>query len=326
MRELIINFPNQLKESIHIANTVELKFERTITSIVICGLGGSGIGGEIVKQWYKSISKLPIEVCHGYELPAHLNRNTLVISCSYSGNTEETLSTVKEAIEKKALVIGITSGGKLLEILKENHFQYITIPGGLPPRSALAYSLVQLVEILEQSKVSTESLRSNLVEAIELIERSKAKIQDVATLIVEKSASKKLMLYAEDKFSPVLLRTCQQINENSKELAFYNVVPEMNHNEIVGWADDSADLFVVFVRSELENSRNKSRLDISYEIISKKAESIIVESDGENLVDQSLYLIHLFDWVSLLKAERKRIDVVEVDVIDLLKSRLAASV
>lgn len=326
MRELIINFPNQLKESIHIANTVELKFERTITSIVICGLGGSGIGGEIVKQWYKSIARLPIEVCHGYELPAHLNRNTLVISCSYSGNTEETLSTVKEAIEKKALVIGITSGGKLLEILKENHFQYITIPGGLPPRSALAYSLVQLVEILEQSKVSTESLKSKLVQAIDLIERRKEKIHDVATLIVEKSASKKLMMYAEDKFAPVLLRTCQQINENSKELAFYNVVPEMNHNEIVGWADDSADLFVVFVRSELENSRNKSRLDISYEIISKKAESIIVESDGENLVDQSLYLIHLFDWVSLLKAERKRIDVVEVDVIDLLKSRLAASV
>lgn len=324
MRNLITHFPNQLRESIQIAETVELKFDRTITNVVICGLGGSGIGGEIVKEWMRPLANLSIEVCHRYKLPEYVNHNTLVIACSYSGNTEETLTAVQEAIDKKALLIGITSGGDLKNILTNIKAQYVTIPGGLPPRSALAYSLVQLIEIIEQAGVTLERISPKLIRAIELIEQTQPSIISLAQRLVEQSGSKKLMLYAEDQFHPVLLRTCQQLNENSKELAFYNVVPEMNHNEIVGWAKDPKDMFVVFVRSNLENSRNASRLDISFEIISDKTEVVKVEARGEHLIDQSLYLIHLFDWVSLLKAERKEIDVTEVKVIDYLKSQLAS--
>lgn len=324
MRNLITHFPNQLRESIQIAETVELKFDRTITNVVICGLGGSGIGGEIVKEWMRPLANLSIEVCHRYKLPEYVNHNTLVIACSYSGNTEETPTAVQEAIDKKALLIGITSGGDLKNILTNIKAQYVTIPGGLPPRSALAYSLVQLIEIIEQAGVTLERISPKLIRAIELIEQTQPSIISLAQRLVEQSGSKKLMLYAEDQFHPVLLRTCQQLNENSKELAFYNVVPEMNHNEIVGWAKDPKDMFVVFVRSNLENSRNASRLDISFEIISDKTEVVKVEARGEHLIDQSLYLIHLFDWVSLLKAERKEIDVTEVKVIDYLKSQLAS--
>lgn len=324
MRNLITQFPNQLRESIHIAESVELKFNRTITNVVICGLGGSGIGGEIAKEWLRPLANLSIEVCHRYKLPAYVNRNTLVIACSYSGNTEETLTAVQEAIDKKALLIGITSGGELKKILTNIGAQYITIPGGLPPRSALAYPLVQLIEIIEQAGISSEPIKPKLLRAIELIEQNQSSIVALAQQLVEQSGDKKLLLYAEDQFEPVVLRTCQQLNENSKELGFYNVVPEMNHNEIVGWANDPKDLFVVFVRSNLENPRNASRLDISFEVISGKTEVFTVEAQGEHLVDQSLYLIHLFDWVSLLKAERKEIDVTEVKVIDYLKSQLAS--
>lgn len=325
MRNLITHFPNQLKESINIANSTVLKFDRTITNIVICGLGGSGIGGEIAKEWFRPVANLSIEVCHRYKLPAYVTRNTLIIACSYSGNTEESLAMVREAVDKKALIIGITSGGELKDILTAQRAQFITIPGGLPPRSALAYSLVQLIEIIEQASAAVGSLKPKLVDAIALIEKNQSSIVAMAKSIVEKSENKKLMLYAEDQFFPVLLRTCQQMNENSKELAFYNVVPEMNHNEIVGWAQDPKDMCVVFLRSNLENARNTSRLNISFDIISDKTEALVVEAQGQHLVDQSLFFIHLFDWVSLLKAEHKEIDVTEVKVIDHLKAQLASS-
>ena len=121
MKELIQHFPDQLMEAINISETYQWNPERTITNVVICGLGGSGIGGEIAKEWTKSIARIPIEVCHSYELPEYVSKTTLIISCSYSGNTEETLATLDEAFLKEALVVGITSGGKLAELLKEKN-------------------------------------------------------------------------------------------------------------------------------------------------------------------------------------------------------------
>jgi glucose/mannose-6-phosphate isomerase len=120
-----------------------------------------------------------------------------------------------------------------------------------------------------------------------------------------------------------MLRACQQINENSKELAFFNVIPEMNHNEIVGWAEKPKNISVVMLRSDLENSRNSKRLDITHEIILRKNAVLEVKAKGNNFIEQAFYLIHLVDWLSLLKAEKKSIDVIEVDVIDYLKNELS---
>jgi glucose/mannose-6-phosphate isomerase len=323
MKELITNFPQQLNEGINISKTVELKFDRTISNIVICGLGGSGIGGEIVKKWLKSNSFLPIEVCHSYDLPEYVSRFTLVIACSYSGNTEETLSCLDQALELDALIIGVTSGGKMKETLKKTRNQFIQVPGGLPPRSALAYPLVQIIEIFEQVDILKYSIRDKIKGSIELLNKEQVAIQSIANDLLKKSSGKRILLYSEDQFSTVLLRTCQQINENSKELAFFNVIPEMNHNEIVGWAEKQNDLCVISVRSSLENERNGRRLDITEEVVSKKADLCIVNAKGEDLIEQTLYLIHVFDWLSFYKAEQKGIDVTEVDVIDYLKAELS---
>lgn len=323
MKELITNFPNQLQEGINISKTVDLTFDRKISNVVICGLGGSGIGGEIVKQWLKNNSTVPIEVCHSYDLPEYVTNFTLIITCSYSGNTEETLSCLDQALELYAFVIGVTSGGKMKEILQKTDNQFIEVPGGLPPRSALAYPLIQLVEIFEQSGILKYSIREKLLTSIALINKEQSSIKTIAEELLGKSTGKRILLYSEDKFAPVLLRVCQQINENSKELAFFNVIPEMNHNEIVGWAETQNDIYTIFVRSNLENDRNRMRLDITSKIISSKSDSQYVFAKGENMIEQSLYLIHIFDWLSLYKSEQKGIDVIEVEVIDYLKSQLA---
>lgn len=133
-----------------------------------------------------------------------------------------------------------------------------------------------------------------------------------------------MILYGEDTLAPILLRACQQLNENSKELAFYNVIPEMNHNEIVGWGADPGQFFTIFIRSQFENLKNEQRLNISSEIISGKTKNVHnVKGLGDNPIEEAIYLIHLFDWLSYLRAEKKGVDVSEVHVIDYLKSQLA---
>ncbi len=323
MKELIQNFPHQLKESLHIADSYQWKLDRTISNIVICGLGGSGIGGEIVTEWLKPIAKSSIYVCHGYHLPAYVTKNTLVIACSYSGNTEETLNAVEEAFEKNALVVGITSGGTLETSLKAKQCLTVKVPGGLPPRAALAYPLVQILGILVHGGLIDDSILEQIKASVSLLNNEQGAIQVIAKELMQKSLQKQLLFYAEDVFKPCLLRGCQQINENSKALAFYNVIPEMNHNEIVGWANEKEDHLVCMLRSNLEDPRNQKRLDTTKEIISKKSNVYSLLLKGNNLIEQSFYAIHLLDWLSFYLAEEKNIDVMEVHVIDYLKSTLA---
>lgn len=324
MRNLIKQFPNQLLESVEISKGYSISIPSEIKNVVVCGLGGSGIGGEIIKQWVRLDGNFPVETCHNYTLPGYVNKDSLVIVCSYSGNTEETLSALQDALDRDANIIGVSSGGTLEDVLRENSKHCIKIPGGLPPRSALAYSLVQLVEIFEQCNLVSTSLKSEVVKSIHLLQYEQAEIESLAGELLKRSKSKQVLFYSEESFRPTLLRACQQINENSKALSFFNVVPEMNHNEIVGWASEPKDLFVMFIRSDLENEANKKRLDITNKIIEKQTDSITsVDAIGVGLVQQTLYLIHLLDWFSLLKAEEKGVDVTEVKIIDFLKSELA---
>ena len=323
MKDLIRDFPKQLVEGVAISNTYKVIVDASVSNIVICGLGGSGIGGEIIKECLRPYLKLPVEVCHSYSLPEYVDSNTLVIVCSYSGNTEETLNALDEAIERKANIIGITSGGAVKKILLEQGNPVITVPGGLPPRAALAHPLVQLFEVFIQNNFVNAEIKTQLTSVISFLEKEQSEIKALASQIMEFSDDNKLLFYGEDKFHPVMLRACQQINENSKELAFFNVIPEMNHNEIVGWAEKPKNISVVMLRSDLENSRNSKRLDITHEIILRKNAVLEVKAKGNNFIEQAFYLIHLVDWLSLLKAEKKSIDVIEVDVIDYLKNELS---
>ena len=324
MRDLITNFPSQIEESITISNGIKIELDRTITNIIICGLGGSGIGGEIVKTWFKNSASLPIEVCHSYDLPKYASKTSLIIACSYSGNTEETLSTLDQAIQVNSFVIGITSGGKLEGVITEIGMPIVKLPGGLPPRSALAYPLIQLVKVLSLVLSSSDKVMTNLTTFPEFLRAHQSNTIKIAEEILSNSGSNNILFYSEDQFEPVGLRACQQMNENGKELAFRNVIPEMNHNEIVGWAEAPENIFTVFLRSNLEYPKNRHRIDITHEVISLKTpKHMTIQAVGDNLVHQTLYFIHILDWVSLIRAEHKKIDVEEVRVIDYLKKQLA---
>lgn len=324
MKDLITNFTNHLNQAIAIGSSTEFKpTKNAIENVLICGLGGSGIGGTIISQLISDECQKPILVNKDYSLPAFVSPNTLVICCSYSGNTEETLSMYAQAEEKGAEVAIITSGGQFAKIAKSKGKNIIQIPGGLPPRAAFGLSFPQLFFVFEkygliQSK--TEEIKS----AISLIDQSESNIQKEAAAVTEKLYGKRPIIYGESSLDGVCVRFRQQINENAKMLCWHHVIPEMNHNELVGWRTKNRDLAVVIFRSKSDFYRNQERIEYSKEIIEQYASSVSeIYAKGASALEQALYLIHLGDWISYFLAEKKGIDAVEVDVITGLKEMLA---
>ena len=325
MTELIKNFPKQLAEAMEIGEKARLnKPARPIQNIVIAGLGGSGIGGTIVSEIVAQEAKVPIVVIKDYFIPAFVNQNTLVICCSYSGNTEETVQALDDSIARGAMICCITSGGKVAETAKNKNIDLINIPGGMPPRACLGYSLTQLFFVLHGYGVISNSFKKQLMESIELLKRENTNIVAEAKKLTDFFAGKIPVIYAVDGYNGVATRFRQQINENSKMLCWHNILPEMNHNELVGWAEKYDDVAVIILRNKTDYSRTQARIEISKEIFKKYTPNVTeLWSKGESQLERSLYLIHLTDFISVMLADKKKIDATEVNVINHLKGQLA---
>lgn len=324
MRDLVQTFPSQLTEALKIGEEAQLKrFDGDIHNVLICGLGGSGIGGYLFSSLVRSSMKVPVFLNQTYDIPAWVDSNTLVICCSYSGNTEETLAALRLVQKTSAEVAVVTSGGKLMDIAKEQGYNYIEIPGGRPPRSALSYSLPQIIRL-----VSHYNLISGFGEQLNSVPSFLEKEQNgilelLSEEFISKLVEKEIIMYSDDVYHPVLERAKQQINENSKALAYFSVAPEMTHNEIVGWTRKHDSVAIIAIHDKDSNYRTNHRLDYIQRIVSPFTSSYsVIEPKGSNLVEKFYYLIHLFDWISVLIAEKRGVDPVEVDVITALKEKL----
>lgn len=324
MKALVQNFTKQLIEAREIADKAIISTSKNIQNIVITGLGGSGIGGTIISELISDSCNVPIIINKDYFLPAFVNENTLLIVSSYSGNTEETLSAMQQAISKKAQIVCITSGGKVLELAKQHQFDFIEIPGGNPPRSCIGYSLVQLIKVLVVKGFADENLFSDLEKAIVLLDQENASIKIESQKIAEKLLNKITVIYSLGTCEGAVVRFRQQINENSKMLCWHHVFPEMNHNELVGWTEKNNDLVVVTFHTSFDYARTKKRYDVCKPIFEKYSSGVIdITAKGESKLEQFLYLINIGDWISCDIADLRGIDPVEVNVINHLKGELA---
>jgi glucose/mannose-6-phosphate isomerase len=325
MKDLVAYFPKQLREAIAIGDNAGMQIpDVEILNVLITGLGGSGIGGTIVSEIVAQECPVPITVNKDYFTPAFVDKYTLVIVCSYSGNTEETLQAMDEAIKKKAVVACISSGGKVIEKAKQHNLPHIIIPGGNPPRASLGYSLAQLFYILHEFGLISDKYKGELQSAIELIEKEEESIRKEASEVAKFLYKKIPVIYAVDGYNGVATRFRQQINENSKMLCWHHILPEMNHNELVGWAEKHDECAVIILRNKEDYSRTQTRIDISKEVFSKYTSSIRETwSKGASQLERSIYLIHLADWVSVELADMKQIDATEVNIINHLKGELS---
>lgn len=326
MDKLIAKFPAQLKEALEIGRAANLtKHDKEIHNVYVAGLGGSGIGANFVKEFISQEIKLPITIGKGYNIPASVTENTLAIASSYSGNTEETLSSFEQIIKTGAKVVVISSGGKLIQLAQDRGYDYIQISGGWPsPRACLGFSLVQQLFVLNKLGFISEKTINEVEKSITLIEDQNEEIKKEAKEISIRLNNKIPIIYSTDRIEAVAVRLRQQINENSKMLCWHHVIPEMNHNELVGWRVKSDKWAVVYLRNEDDLKRNATRIEINKKIISDYADTIIeVYSKGDSLVEKAIYLVHLGDWLSYYLSELRQVDSIEVDVIDFLKSSLA---
>src|SRR3989338_10162 len=314
MLQVIKDFPNQCKEALSLPKGLSISSD--INNIVVAGMGGSAVCGGLLKI-YLSSTNIPVHVSRGYKLPNFVNENSLLFAVFYSGNPEETLSSLKDAKEKNAQVIGITSGGKLADECKK----VIKIPFGFQPRAALGYLFFPMLGVLHNSKIAKVK-NDDVNEMLEILKHTD-KFNDYAQKLAKDLKGKIPIIYASDAFGAVAMRWKTQINENAKMPAFYNVFSEMNHNEIAGYKGMDRKFAAVIIRDKYDNGRIKKRMDVCKEIMEANVDVEEVETQGSSLLARMFSAIYLGDYVSYYLALWNRVDPSPVEVIEWMKKKLA---
>ncbi len=337
MYNRIFDLPEQMADAVRISTGWEISANdfADIKNIVIVGMGGSAIGGDLVRTFLSSKLQIPFEVCRNYAVPEYVDDETLVVASSYSGNTEETLSALDDALRRKAMIAAISTGGLLSDVSSLNDFPVALIPAGLQPRAALGYSCVPLLMFLEKIGL-IKNVGDELNEVIKELKKLREQyIEDVvvaenpAKQLAEKIYGRIAIVYSGPTLTDaVALRWKGQICENSKNLAFANHYPEFNHNELVGWSqvvEKHADhLIVIQLRDQDDHPQVAKRMDIVKGLIEKqKVEVYDVRSSGRTPLTRIFSLIQLGDFASYYLAVLNEVDPTPVEVIETLKKMLA---
>jgi len=308
-------FPEQCRNACKFAQGVKLSNDAD--KIIVAGMGGSSIGGDLLKIFMKD-SQIPVFTVRDYTLPKFVNNKTLVIVVSYSGNTEETLSCYEEAISKGAQILAITSGG----ILAQKAKNVIRIPGGMQPRSAIAYLFFPMLMALNNSGIL--SISQNDIDEMASILNDKKTFHSTGKKIASKLKGKIPLIYSSSLFAPVAYRWKTQINENSKWPAFTHSFPELNHNELVSYKlMKKKDFATIYIKDKDDHERVKKRMDITSKLTSKNTNLIEVTSIGNSLLARVFYTIYIGDFVSYYLALLNKQDPTPVDVIENLKKKLS---
>ena len=327
--------PKQIKEAKDIVNSTTLGGFYKIDNIIISGMGASSISGDIIHSFLRDKIDIPIFVSRQYDLPKWVNKNTLVISQSYSGNTDETLSSFKHAYQKRSKIIGISSGGKLEEFCKKREISHIKIPSDLQPRAATGYMLFSSLYALKKIGILHIDLESEIEEAISIVSdlrtNNKKEVPEKNNLskqIAKKILNKIPQLYGLSFYSPIAKRWCTQFNENSKIICRYDEVSECNHNDIVGWSmnpEATKNFICILLRDdECESIYISKRFDFMKKLFKDVAGDVIeIKTQGKKRLAKMMYAMYLGDFISCYIAILRKIDPTPVDAITELKSELA---
>ncbi len=337
MYNLIFDFPEQMARALNIGISwkIDPKLFLDIKNIVLIGMGGSAIGGDLARSYLNSKLEVPFHICRHYKMPEFVDDETLVIASSYSGNTEETLSALDDALDRKAMIAAISTGGMMAEVCKINGIPLATLPAGMQPRAALGFSFVPLLVLLEKVKLVPGMVNeiSGTIEKLkiyrqEYIEDAPVKNNE-AKKLAQKLQGKIVIVYSGPTLTDaVAVRWKGQICENSKTLAFANQFAEFNHNELVGWSDImrkySENLVVIILRDKDDHVQIKKRMDIVKPLIEDTgAEVIEVESRGAGELERMFSLIQMGDFVSYYLAILNKQDPTPVITIEMLKAALS---
>jgi glucose/mannose-6-phosphate isomerase len=329
----LVKTPDYCRDAIKRAGQASVPEKVNPKNIVVVGMGGSAICGEILHDWLRDKLPIPIQVCRDYTLPAYVNKDTLVFVNSYSGNTEETLTAFLTAIHRKCTVIAVTSGGQLGLFCKKLQVPHMIIPEGLQPRVAIPYMFFPLAVFMEKMGIIS-NIDDELAEAIAVLERvAKANAPDVPT---ENNRAKQLaqelmetipVIYGFRQYSSIAQRLKAQFNENSKVPSKCDIFPELNHNETVGYeAPESLTKkqSIILIRDPQEPPEIRNRIETTTSLVFNRANKVLeITAEGEGKLAKMFSVMCAGDFASVYLAILQNKDPTPVNIIVRVKSELA---
>jgi glucose/mannose-6-phosphate isomerase len=323
MRQIIIDSPNQLKAGLELANNI--KTAGDFKNVIICGIGGSALPASILISVIKPV--VPVYIHRDYGLPEWADGQSLIICISYSGNTEEGVSSLQEAINKDLKVICIATGGKFLEICQQNKIPMAKIPSGIQPRSATGYLFSALVKVL----INCSVIKDIAFDVSNLAEELKDIISDAekeGKKLAKKIEKKIPLVYASNNFKVVARIWKIKFNENSKIPAFYNCFPELNHNELVGYSGikkmGAKHFSVIILQDSADHPRVLKRMKLTANLIKNSGVKVeFVKIKTGSLMFKIFSTLLLGDWVSYYVALNQKIDPTPVKIIEDFKKQMS---
>ena len=323
--QVIGSQPQQLKQAFDVTPPAG-----DYSNIVLAGMGGSALAAEFVASWLWDRLPVPLNIFRDYKLPKFVGKGTLLIASSYSGNTEETLSAFEQAEKTGCQIIVISAGGKLQQHAQEKGYPFIQIPAGYQPRMAVLFSVKALAVVLQQL-----GLVKGVVGELEEAADKAAELQDwEAQIPSEQNLAKQIaqhvygspaVIYAGPSLGFLAMKWKIDFNENGKNVAFYNVLPELNHNEFMGWHNpEGVQLKTIELWSNQDNTQIQKRFEVSNELLKGKLpDPLIIQAQGGSQLEQMLWAFQLGGFASLYLAFLNKVDPTPVALIEELKKRLA---
>ena len=319
--QVLVDFPLQFQKAYEYVDNsgchLDLPQDNALSKVLVCGMGGSSLPTDIINNLV--FDDCFLHVCRDYDVPDWVDEDTLIFVNSYSGNTEETLDALEMIRKKTKYIVIITAGGILEAKANEYNIPYYTIPLGQQPRAMTGYFIVYMLHVLFEYGF-IEDMKSKMLSLISRLQEYDYHTQ--AQDIVERIANKLPIIYTSDRCSSVARIWKIKINENAKTQCFWNVFPELNHNEMVGFTALRVEPFFILLKSDLDNERVQKRMQIFSDILSQKSYIYQVQMKGDSLLEQIFSALLLGDWVSYYLALSQQVDPTPVDMVEDFKQRM----
>jgi glucose/mannose-6-phosphate isomerase len=318
----VLSLPAHLRDALWRVESVRLESWES-TGLVVCGVGGSAIGGDLAAAAIGDRLSLPLSTVRGYGLPSWTPPDRTVLCSSYSGDTEETLACYEAAQALGARRIVATTNGALAESARGDGVPVIGLPAGLQPRAAVGYLFTSVVEVAALCGAAVP-IRMEVDSSAAHLEERKEQLVERAGAIAERLDGAVPVIYGGGLTTAAAYRWKCELNENAKLPAFSNALPELDHNEIAGWeGGEGSRLAAVFIEDRGQHPRERQRFELTAKLIEPKAAAVVrVETEGDSATERLLWAVMLGDLVSLRLAARRKVDPTPIEVIGQLKREL----
>lgn len=321
MLDDILDIPNHIRDAIWRLDSARLE-PRASAGFMVCGMGGSAIGGELARGLLGERLTGPLVVVRSYRLPRWVNSEWAVLGSSYSGDTEETFSAFEEAGAVGAHRWVVGTGGKLGEYAREHDLGFVGLPGYFQPRVTVAYMTVAAALAANLAGVAPDA-REELTATADFLDGAKGELQELAADFALGMDGIPLVVHGVDLTVPIARRWANQINENTKQFAFVAEIPEANHNLMEAWAAGDGGLGAVFLLDSDQTPRERQRIELTAESVARTGASVFrVETRGDTPSQRIFWAVMLGDLISINLAEQRGVDPLPVNEIVDFKKRL----